>query len=154
MRNSLFVVIVAALAVALVVTFVGLLANWGVLSSTMVEQGKPLPLLQQLVSGVVLATVAVAIALSRRSLLGDGERLETGYVELLAVALVIQASGRPEAESNHTAIADYYEQYYDAHDAATKTEVLRKLSHAVGRAIQTKFGGAQDARMVREVLDQ
>jgi hypothetical protein len=93
MRGWLFGVFLIALLVSIILTAVGLLANWGIwITTPLVKQGEKLPLLENLVTGVLLAIVALLLELGRRWFIARNakDQLADAYVRLVAAAVILQ----------------------------------------------------------------
>lgn len=156
MRGWLFGLFLATVFVAVAITAVGLLANWGIwIESPLVKAGEELPLLGSLVTGVILAIVALALEIGRRWFLSRTARdeLASAYLDLLGAIVVLPTTSREQANINYTMLLDYLAE----HMPIDKNEDLRvllkeRLGEAVNAKMGIRYGGAQGAQPVREVL--
>ena len=152
MHQALFISLIVTLLVALAATVAGLLVQWGIIISPLVEKGEELPLLGGLVTGVIISSVGLVLEMSRRAFLSRPDATQRTYLELLGIAVVEGSDTRTAAEATHTAIADYFTSYAEEFDSETKSGILSQMSIAVGKAVQTKYGGSDVTSPVSEVL--
>jgi hypothetical protein len=123
MRGWLFAVFILAVMLAVLITVVGLLANWGIwIKSDLVEVGKELPLLDKLVTGVLIAFVPLAVELGRRWFVASKamEELPRLYLDLLSAAIVIPTTAEEEADANFTIVSDHFAESYADRDEELK----------------------------------
>lgn len=155
MRGVLFTIFIIAFSIALAVTAVGLLVNWGLIESPLAQPGEPLPLLDKLVTGVIIAGVGLLIEVGRQWFTSKPKESAEAdaYRDMLALSIVQQATRREEAEATFTEIIDYFREYYFADNPEMKEGLIKRTTEAVGRALQVRFGGAAHAEAVAEVLE-
>ena len=154
MKGWLFAIFIIALVIAVTITEVGLLANWGILiKSEMVEAGKELPLLGTLVTGVLIAFVGLAIELGRRWFIANKvvEEIPTIYLDLVSAAIVLPTSKEEEARSNFTMVTDYFKESYQDRNEEVKLVVIQNLESDVASKMSLRFRGAKSMKPVPEV---
>lgn len=155
MRGWLFAVLILTVVLAVLITVVGLLANWGIwIKSDLVEAGKELPLLNVLVTGVLIACVGFAIDVGRRWFVASKamEELPKLYLDLLSAAIVIPTTAEEEADANFTIVSDHFAESYANRDEELKHTVRVNLAQAVARMKSVRYGGAKATKVVAEVL--
>ena len=154
MRGWLFAVFLIATLIAVLITAIGLLANWGIwIESERVETGKELPHLNKLVTGVLLAFVGLSIELGRRWFITRRavEGLPALYLDLLGVAIVLPTTIEEEVDANFTMVSDHFNSSYGDTSEDLKFKIQEDMGQTIARARSMRYGGA-DIRVISEVL--
>ena len=155
MRGWLFGVFLVTLLVAVTLTALGLLANWGIgITSPLVQQGEKLPLLENLVVGVLLAIVGLLLELGRRWFIARNtkDQLVDAYVRLVAAAIILPTTSREESNTNYTYLTDYIEQNLDLKNDELQLVVTEGVKNAMLEMMRVRYGGAFEPRSQSEVL--
>jgi len=154
MRGWLFAAFILAIVLAVLITVIGLLANWGIwIKSEMVEAGKKLPHLGKLVAGVLLAFVGLAIELGRRWFIArkEMEELPKVYLNLLGAAIIMPTTKEEEVDNHFRDVLDHFNDSYADRNEELKHIVRESMSQAVASAKSTRYRGARPTRVVSEV---
>jgi hypothetical protein len=155
MRGWLFGVFLIALLVSIILTAVGLLANWGIwITTPLVKQGEKLPLLENLVTGVLLAIVALLLELGRRWFIARNakDQLADAYVRLVAAAVILPTTTKEESDTNYTYITDYIDQNLELENEELKSVVSTGVKSAMLEMMRIRYGGAAKPQRQIEVL--
>lgn len=155
MRGWLFAAFVLTLLVAVTITALGLLAQWGIwVKSDLVEKGEKLPLLQSMVTGVLVAIVGLMLELGRRWFIARNVKDEVteAYLHLVGAAVVLPTIRKEEADVAFTHLNDYFEQNVRMESEGSRILVADKLRSAVSQMIGLRYGGAEKLSPVSEVL--
>ena len=146
MKGPLFAVFLISFLIAVSITAIGLLANWGIwIQSEVVEKGQELPLLKSMVTGVLLASVGLVIELGRRYLKDTKDDM---YIDLLGAAVVLPTTNKEEANTAYTILNDYIEEKYEPMD----NKVAEKMEAAIDRMVNIRYKGAAKPKTISETL--
>ncbi len=157
MRGWLFGVFLLTLFVAVALTTLGLLANWGIwITSPLVEQGKELPLLKMMVTGVILGVVGLLIELGRRWFIIKNVRDELleAYVRLIGAAVVLPTTEPEQSKSNYTYVSDFIKGQIRLPSIEVRNVISKNVEAAVQDMMGVRYGGATRPSPVSEVLPQ
>lgn len=155
MGKWLFYLFYATVFLAVAVTTIGLLANWGIwIESPLVQEGQELPLLKELVRGVIIAIIGVVIDISRRILIISRSKDEISkiYIDLIGVSTLLPTSNRDEANINYQYLDEYMEKNSLVMDEELKSKIREEVKNNIQKHIHTRYGGAQKLRIIPEVL--
>ncbi|MCK4621759.1 MAG: hypothetical protein KAT62_06030 [Desulfuromonadales bacterium] len=154
MRGSLFAIFLLTLLIAVVMTAIGLLINWGIIQSSLVEAGKPLPLLDKLVTGVILAVVGLLIELGRRWFIVKNikDELSDTCLRLVGAAVVLPTTKQEECATNYGYVTGYLSEGVSLSSEEITTTLASNVDSAVKDMMNIRYGGASDLRQVPEVL--
>ena len=155
MRGWLFAVFLLTLLVSVVITALGLLANWGIwMESSVVERGEELPLLRTMVTGVLVASVGLVLELGRRWFIARNvnDEVTEVYVQLISAAVVLPTSMKEEADTAFTIVHDFFEQQVPMESVESRLVISDKVKTAVSQMIEVRYGGAAQISPAYEVL--
>lgn len=154
MIRSLFTIFIIILLITVALTAVGLLINWGIIQSDLVEPGKPLPHLGKLVTGVLIAVAGLLVEVGRRWFIarniGD-EVADTSY-RLVGAAVVLPTTRREECATNYNFVTDFLRDSVTLPSEEVRTSLAKAVDSAVREMMNIRYGGATDLSQVSEVL--
>ncbi len=155
MRTWLFILFYATTLVAVAITSIGLLANWGIwIESKLVQAGQELPLLKTLVMGVIIAIVGVVVDIARRLFMiirPPKDKVSEIYLDLIGQAILLPTANKDEANLHYGFLDDYMKNYRN--DELVET-IREKVKKSVKENMHKRYGGAQEIQHVSEVLER
>jgi len=154
MKGSLFAIFLLTLLIAVVMSAIGLLINWGIIQSSLVEPGKSLPLLDKLVTGVILAVVGLLIELGRRWFIIKNIKDEVSdtCLRLVGAAVVLPTTNQDECATNYSYVTDYLSTSVSLSSEDLRLTLSGNVDSAVRDMMNIRYGGASDLHHVSEVL--
>lgn len=154
MKERLFTIFLLTLLITVVITAIGLLINWGVIPSSLVKAGEPLPLLDKLVTGVILAIVGLLLELGRRWFIVKeikDEHIDI-CLKLVGAAVVLPTTKQEECATNYGYVTGYLSESVPLSSEEIKTTLTKNVDDAVKNMMNIRYGGASDLRQVSEIL--
>lgn len=154
MRGSLFGIFLLTLLIAVGMTAFGLLINWGIVPSALVESGKPLPLLDKLVTGVILAVVGLLVELGRRWFIVKNvkDELNDTCLKLIGAAVVLPTTKQDECATNFSYVSGYLSESVSLSSEEIKVTLSDNVDTAVKDMMNIRYGGASELHKISETL--
>jgi hypothetical protein len=154
MRGSLFGIFLLTLLIAVGMTAFGLLINWGIIPSDLVESGKALPLLDKLVTGVILAVVGLLVELGRRWFIVKNVRdeLNDTCLKLIGAAVVLPTTKQEECATNFSYVSWYLSESVTLSSDEIKATLSGNVDTAVKDMMSIRYGGANELPKISETL--
>lgn len=157
MKGWLFAAFILAILISVIITAIGLLANWGIwIQSSMAEAGKELPLLGILVKGVLIAFVGLAIELGRRWFLARNIKSEIGeaYLDLLSALVVLPTEKPEDANANFTLLLDHFKNKSGKYPEEMKGLIEESIRREVADKIHLRYAGIEHLDVQKEVYEK
>lgn len=152
MRGILFTVFVVAALVAISLTAVGALINWGVIPTAMTQPGQTLPLLSTLAGASLVSFCGLLVELGRRFFIQTKELDEQSqlWLELVAAGVALPVASETEANQALSYVRDYLDDKKLTDDVR---ELMRRaLMEQARETFRLRFGGAATPKIIGDVL--
>lgn len=157
MKGTLFIIFMITLLIAVVMTALGLLIQWGVIQTSLdVSSKKELPFLGSLVTGVVLAIVALSIELGRRWFIVKRvkDEINDACLRLIGAAVVLPTTKQDECTTNYSYVTEYLRENVSLSSDEVKELLSSSVDSAIRDMMNVRYGGASNLHELSEILQK